>query len=514
VIEAFRTINKKLTWGLMACLVVYAIVRSVAAAAGKPFWYDELLTLAVSSLSGWEARLTALKLPLDGQPPLFYSIEHLLRGLLQNEQVAMRLPSILALPCTLVCIFVYVRRRRGEVLAFFCALLLLITSLFQTYAVEARPYSMVAACIAFALVCYQRTPTPLWTALFAMSLALAESLHYLSVVAMVPFGLAEAILLLRTRRNRWPVWGALVTGTVPLLLQWKLLAINKAYYGPHFWAHFRFSELPRTYGEFFLVHGPIGGGIAAVCLAAIVGTYLCPRCDGADELHSAEGAVEAMLLLGFVALPVIAYLLVTVVLHSGLTSRYVISTILGLVMTIGFALSRATWKTVALFGVFVFAAVGVQELSFWRSIRGVIREATDSAAGVEAFVSHAGHTELPVAVANYSVYLPLAHSCARSFVERLVFLAETPNPGHEDLPTDTVNKGMALLQMYWPIRMSHFQEFTATHKEFLVYVEDREPGGDWFVLRLSQEGWSIQTVALENYRMVYLASSRGRSVTQ
>jgi hypothetical protein len=514
VTEAPSKTNKRLIGGLLACLAGYVIARSVAAAAGKAFWYDELLTLAVSSLGSWQARLTALKLPLDGQPPLFYAIEHFALGLVKNEQIALRLPSIVSLPCTLVCLFIYLRKRGDDVLALLCATSVLLSTLFQTYAVEARPYSMVVACMAFALVCYQRAPARLWTALLAVSLALAESLHYLSVVSMVPFGLAEAALLLKTRKIRWLVWAALAMGIVPLLLQWKLLAANRAYYGPHFWAHFRFSDLPKTYGEFFLAHSSIGGAIAAVCLAAIVGTYLWPRCNSAEDLQIDESAAETMLLIGFVTLPLIAYLLVTVIMRSGLTSRYVLSTVIGLSLGIGFALSRAAWKTMLLFGVFVLVAVGVQELSFWHSVRREVQETESNAAAVENFVSGAGHSELPVAIANYSVYLPLAHSCDANFVERLVFLAQTPSPGNEDLPTDTVNKGMALLQGYWPIRMSHFQEFTTMHKQFLVYVEDRSPGGDWFVIRLSYEGWSLQTIKLDNYRMVYLASNQGGSTPQ
>ncbi len=84
--------------------------------------------------------------------------------------------------------------------AVLCAALLLMTSVFQTYSVEARPYSMLVACFAFALVCYRRLPSAAWTLLLAMTLALAESFHYFAVVAMVPFGLAEATVFLKTRK--------------------------------------------------------------------------------------------------------------------------------------------------------------------------------------------------------------------------------------------------------------------------------------------------------------------------
>jgi 4-amino-4-deoxy-L-arabinose transferase-like glycosyltransferase len=481
----------------------------LAAAAGKPFWYDELLTLAVGSLGNWSARLTALKLPLDGQPPLFYTIEHFAMGLVRNKLIAMRLPSILAFPCTLVCIFVYVKRRGGDVLAFFCAILLLISNLFQTYAVEARPYSLLVACFAFALVCYQRTPAPFWTLLLAASLALAESLHYLAVLAMVPFGLAEATVLLKTRRIRRPVLAAFAMGSMPLLLQWKLLAINKAYYGPHFWAHFSFSNLPLAYAWLFNAHSPIGGGIAALCLTAIAGTYLWPRGDTMEHLRSADGTAETILVLGLVLLPFLAYLLVTVGMRSGLTLRYVLPTVLGISLAAGFALSRATWKAVALFAIFVLAAAGVQELSFWRSFRLRIEETRSNPTSVENLLNKAGYQELAVAVPNYSIYLPLVYSCAPNVANRLVFLYQIPSSQNQDLPTDTVNKGMVLLQSYWPIRMRSFQEFMAAHPRFLVYVEDKDPGRDWFILRLSQEGWSLQIVALDYYRIVYLVSHDG-----
>ena len=82
---------------------------------------------------------------------------------------------------------------------------------------------MVIACIAFALVCYQRLPSLRWAALLGISLFLAESFHYYAVLAMIPFGFAEAVLLLRTRRIRWGVWLALACGTLPLIVFWPLL---------------------------------------------------------------------------------------------------------------------------------------------------------------------------------------------------------------------------------------------------------------------------------------------------
>ena len=137
--------SRKSVYALLALLLIYAVLRSVLAAAGKAFWYDELLTVVVSSQGTWKGILTALRGPLDGQPPLFYVLENLASHLTSNEEIGFRLPSILAFPCTLACVFVYVKRHSGAIAGLFCALFLLMTTVFQLYAIEARPYGLVVA---------------------------------------------------------------------------------------------------------------------------------------------------------------------------------------------------------------------------------------------------------------------------------------------------------------------------------------------------------------------------------
>jgi hypothetical protein len=67
-------------------------------------------------------------------------------------------------------------------------------------------------------------------------LATAQALHYYAVFAVVPFFIAEAVLVLQARRLRVVVWLALACGPVPLLVFWPLLSKFKAYYGAHIWA--------------------------------------------------------------------------------------------------------------------------------------------------------------------------------------------------------------------------------------------------------------------------------------
>jgi hypothetical protein len=503
-----HTPSKKLIYALMGFLLVYVIFRSVVAAAGKTFWYDELFTLMVSSQGNWTAIVSALRRALDAQPPLFYLIEHFASGFTRNQEIALRLPSILAFPCTLACVFVYVKKNAGEIVAFLCAIFLLTSSVFQLYAVEARPYGMVVACIAFALVCYQRAPSASWTALLASSLVLAESLHYLAFLAMVPFGLAEVVHLWSTRKFRWPVWAALATGVVPLALSWNLLATLKAYYGAHFWNHFQFSAIPSAYGQIFLTNSEYGAGIAALALAGILGTVLWQRdveTPGSED--KSKHLAEATLLFTFAALPFIGYIYSNV-LHSGMTPRYVLSAAIGVSVAFGYMVSRARIGAAALFAVFVFSAVGVHELHFWRASRRQINDVKSSGAAAGKLIEGAGHKELPVVVPSGLTLMWLAHYTSPPITDRLFYPTRDPVQNDENW-SDSVDRELELVPDYLPLRVSNYSAFAATHREFLLYVEDQGTPRDWLTLRLSREGCSMETVALDESRRIYLISRNG-----
>ena len=427
-IAASEISNKNLTYAALVGLMLYVLVRSLFAAAGKPFWYDEVLTLAVTSQGSWKGIVTALHAPIDGQPPLFYIVERLASGLIRNQQIAYRLPSIVAFLSTIACVFIYVRERGKEMVAVLCAALLLMTNLFQTYSVEARPYSMLVACFAFALVCYQRLPSTVWTLLLAVSLALAQSFHYYAVLAMVPFGLAEAAVFLKTRKFRWPVWGALCFGVLPLVLEWKILTIDRDFYGPHFWAQLSFTDLPRMYGEFFLEPSSFGGGIIVVSLVGIVWAYIwSPTAAEHDGKATTAGLRQTVLVSSFILLPLIAYV-TTRAMHSGLTTRYVLPTVIGFALTFGLTFSRASGKAVVLSAVFVLSCIAVHEVHFWRFVARDIREVRSRGAMVQQLINSAGYPELPILVPDVFIYLPLAHYSSAGLRDRLAFL---PYPSRE-----------------------------------------------------------------------------------
>ena len=211
---------------IVIALAIYSVVRNLMQAAVRPLWFDEILTQVVSRQPNFTAIWNALKSGVDGNPPLFYLIERVASHFSSNEMLAFRLVSALAFACTFICLYIFVQRRCGARVAFICAVLIFVTPLNNKYSLEARPYSLLVACLAFALVCYQRLPTARWTVGLLLSLSLAESLHYYAVLACFPFFLAEIVQVIATSQVRYWVWLSLFVSLIPALSPRRCLSIS------------------------------------------------------------------------------------------------------------------------------------------------------------------------------------------------------------------------------------------------------------------------------------------------
>jgi hypothetical protein len=501
----FQVPSAKVIHWLMGLMVVYVIVRSIVAAATKPFWFDEFLTLTISSLPNLKAVWGALSRALDSPPLGFYVVEREFIGLLQNKHIALRLASILAFPCTLICVFVYVKKRSGEAIGLICALLLLLTSLFHSHAVDARPYSMMIACIAIALVCYQRVPSPTWTVMLGLSLTLAQSLHYFAVFSMIPFGVAEFVYFLSARRFRWPVWVALALGPAPLLFFWPLLSNFKAYYGAHPWAHYSLSSIPLTYGSFFLTGGAFSFAVVAVCATGVVGGRLLPTKEAPNESIGRDSA-EASLLLTLLLLPFPTALALHL-FHGMMVDRYVVASVLGVALSLGCVMSLARGRVVLIFAVFILSTIALHEFTFWRAAHSLRLD--NPASPVEALAQKAGHTDLPVVISDGNTYLQITYYGSPESKKRFFFLQDGQKAVQYS-GTDSVDKAYQLLPSYLPLQVEPLSEFVAAHRTFLFEVED-QGGFNWLPGYLQAEASSVQLLGADGTRKMYLITMKENS---
>jgi uncharacterized membrane protein len=479
----------------MLVLIVYTVVTSLLVAASKPLWYDELCTVAVAGQPTLTALWRALHQTRDSNPPFYCFVAYFFRHAVVTQEIAYRLPSILGFVCALWCVFVFVRKRSGGVLALLCASVLMLTPLYRPYAVEARPYSLLIAFIAIAMVCYQRAPSIWAMLLMGLSLAAAEASHYYALFAFVPFGAAEAVYFAKTKRLRWSVWLSLVVGVVPLALMWPRLRELQRFYGLHFWSQPNWLVPADSYAQLFRMPAAPALGIAAGLCLMFLWDSIAADCNR---------AAESILAAGFLALPLIAYAGATLA-HGGLTGRYSLPAVLGLPLSVKYVLSAVRRKGVLLFAVVLFTAIGLQEIFFWQGERGHLGKFESPVASVETLLSSARHSDLPIVVSNGVAYVQFAHYASPQVAERLVGLVDAPQ-ALIYAGTDSLDLQMSALQCCLPLRVQGFNVFAAVHQEFLLYSDEEQ--WDWWPARLARDGYDLRLLVADRNRKMYLVNRK------
>jgi hypothetical protein len=501
--------TKKLVYALLGLVLAYSVVRGLVAASTKLLWYDEIITWAISRQGNWNLILNALSQGTDSHPPLFYLIEYCALQIPVSKEIALRLPSILAFPCTLTCVFVYAKQRAGEVIGLLCAGFLLTTVLFRLYATEARGYSMVVACLAFALVCYQRVPSPRWTMALGLTLAFAESLHYYAVVSVIPFAAAEFVYFVREKTLRWAVWAALMCAFVPLLFTWHFLANLKVYYGQHVWMHYSFSSIPATYDAFlmrdvYILHGAaIGVATAVICGALVIGACFLPPKSVLSKDSNNSGWVEGTLLIALLLVPLTTFA-ITKIAHTTMVDRYVLPTILGMALALSCIKSAPKWM-----GMLLFATYGsvlcIHEVFIWQSVNSHLLD--NPTGSLQTFVQKGGYPNLPVVVSDGILYLPLEVYASPEWKNRFVYLVDEQK-AVQYAGTDSVDKNLVPLRQYVPFAMPDFSDFAPSHPAFLLYVRKPRPEFDWLSRYLRSEGSSMKVVNEDATRTLYLVNMK------
>jgi hypothetical protein len=501
---------ERLSPALTGLLIVYSLAKELAQAASKPFWNDEVITWTLSHQPSMSVVWTALERGADGSPPGFYLIERLFSHLATNAHIALRLPSILAFCCTLACVFVAARKRAGAALAATCMAILFTTVLYDTYAIEARPYGLSVASIAFAVVCYQRTPKFLWTLFLGLSLILAAALHYYAVFALAPFAAAEAVYYLLTRKVRLGVWLTILCGGLPMIVYWPLLNEQRQAFGPHFWGHPKLFTSLASYGSF--LHLPVSVGLSFACILAL---GLILKWQGSERRSvPAQDTLlhEPVLLLCMLGMPFVVFLIARVT-HGGFLDRYVLWAALPMVLIPAYIIPRYRARTWMAVTAFVFLSVASQEALSLYSLRGGVGRFVSPTASVERLVGSADSPELPVVVGNDNDYVQLSYYASPEWAKR--FLAVTdPEGAVAYIGTDTADRELPVLAGYSSLRVYDFTQFAAAHREFLLYSTSEAatagPFGyyDWWIPRLLRDGYSLRVVAAEGNRRVYLVTNK------
>jgi Dolichyl-phosphate-mannose-protein mannosyltransferase len=483
-------------------VILYTIVKNVFAAASKPFWFDELCTVAVARQPNFSAMWQAFGQAEDSSTPLFCLVEHCFARLIPNQEIAYRLPSILAFGCVLWCLFVFVKRRSGATVAFLCAIVPILTPLYRPYAIEARSYGLVVACISIALLCYQCASRWLW---FFMGLSLigAEAFHYYAFFIFFPFGLAEIAFIAKSRTFRWGVWLALLAGFLPVATGWRHLMQLKQFYGTHFWGQASLMAAASVYGSLLRTLPALAIAIVAVLSLVALWMTLCPVFSGAREKsESDDHSHEPMLAFGFLSLPVVEFV-VTRIVHGALTDRYALAIALGLAIAIGHLIQLLGRRSAAMVAIFVLVAFSLPEGFFWLSERGHFGRLESPTSSVESLVGSAEHGDLPVVISDAPAYVRLAYYASPEWSSRFVGLADPP-AAVANAGSDSIDRQMFALRCCLALQVYDFHTFVTDHPRFLLYSDGAE--FDWWPRRLSHDGYSLRLVVAKSIWLIVMAA--------
>ena len=478
---------------ILASILVVVGFISALMAYEKPLWSDEICTVIVSRLAGASEIWNALDNAADTNPPGFYFFTRLGRQIVADDHLGYRLPSILGLLGTLACLYAILCRRVDRLSALVGAAFVLSTPLVE-YGYEARPYALLVCCIAAAILAWQRIEdSRLYAFALMIALATALSVHYYAILVWPAFVLAEAVVWFLRRRLRVGVWLALASGAIPLFLFRGLALHLRQYYGQNFWIHPSLGQILTAPNYLFNVMGFWGISLTIGAIAVLVWWSVQEK-----RLPMEDCAIIVTLLM----LPAIA-VVAAKISGGGMTPRYMMPTILGGALAVGYLTGKAAPAARALLLVIMLVNYGLPSISILpRAVKGTLlaRRAAAEREATSILAKYRGYG-LPILISNGLQYLPMAYYM-REGEKAGLSVPIDPAAAVVYSRTDSVDLALVALAKYFPLNLVDYRRFSSEHGEFIM-VSDNGGRVDWWPLRLMQEGHAMSLLSMEGSTQVY-----------
>ncbi len=476
---------------LSLCSALHAVL--------KPFWYDELCTVIICRLPTASALWNALESGADSNPPLYYYILRATRHVILDDHLGYRLPSIIGLLGTISFLFVTLSRRMDRLSSLLGATFVLCTPM-VAYAYEARPYALMVCCISAAICAWQRMDDAKFYALLtALALALAVSLHYYAIFVWPAFILAEASLWFSSRRFRRNAWGALVLGAAPLLLYAHILLHLRHYFGRNFWARPSYLQIFSAHDRLF----PFGNhwgltftlGITAAFIACSVSDWKpCRTSSQQNPEASSVPLAERVLAFMLLWLPLFG-VTVAKISHGGMTPRYLLPTLLGGALIMGYLAGKVSVPARVLLLVLILANYGMTTgLCLAPSARGHHYKTRESVErDLDGVLAQQRESGLPLVVSSGIQFLPLVYY-APTDSGRNIYAFTDPSAAVTYTGTDSLDLDLLVMQKYFPLQAVAYSLFSSRYREFLLVSNPEMGSEDWWPERLLHDGHSLNLI--------------------
>jgi hypothetical protein len=491
---------------VLAALLLVSVTCSVLHAIARPLWNDEIITVIVADQPSLRDIWRALADAADTNPPAFYVAARIAHWFVADDHLAHRLPSIAGFAGALTCVFLFLSRRVSKLSALVGATFLLVTPLSE-YAYEARPYALMIACLAAAMMFWQRLEDSNWQALpLAVALAASISLHYYAVFAWPAFVVAEGAVLLR-RRFRLHAWLAIVAAGTPFIVFAPLLVTLREFYGQNYWARTSLAQGLVVHDWLFLGQGHWGSTLTAGLSLALVywisgRTHRLAAPAASPTSPPVVPTEEYVLVLMVLWMPAIAVTL-ALVSGAGLTERHFLPATLGGALAIGLLAARlGPAIRAALLVLFMSSYLysSHHEIGFaWKG--RLLEQRRAKTADVERIVTAAPGTDRLLFVSSALEYLEAAYFAPSQIRSRLHWLSD-PNAAVRFSGSASPDLALLRLQHWMPLHVEDYAEFAAKHSDF-VLVGGKGVFSDWWPQRLLHDGHRLQVLAFTTGRTIY-----------
>ena len=502
---------------LFAAMLIVALARCLWE-ADRQMGFDELFTYYIARLGSIAEIVRAV--PADGNPPLYYLLAHATLRLVDQPELAIRLPSVAAFAVTLLCVHRFVRRRCDAISALL-ATFALSTAFIRFFGSEARPYALVLAFTALALVCWQiaaERKSGRLPALAGMAAAIAGAVashHYGVFHVGIPLAFGEATRLLQRKRLDWPVYvagavgAAMMAFTLPLVQQTNKVFLDVVRQSPTFAFKPSLVDL-ATYSHmvdrwFF---------VAFMLLLGIAWGVL-PRTENLKDPpippHEVAAAIGVALLL-----PIL--LAVTWATTGYFKPRYVIGTSIGIAMLLGYATyaSERHGRQGAVAALLTMALM----TSIWtgarivRGISGTVMPFDVMTGATTGSLLATLSYDRPLVVGSPSVWMRTWWYARPDLRKRLHYLLDPAYAARAGNPLGelSIHANRAIV----PSPLDSFDTFTREHRSFLLYCQgmdvkcEDEDDDDWIKRRLQASGWTVRPLATRRDETIFAVDAPKR----
>ena len=328
--------------GSSLAFLISAMVISIRV----PLWMDEVMASWMSQLPVKTIWL-AISHGTISSPPTYFYLLKAVTSVFGYSDLALRMPSILAVYGIGLIAFLLMRRSYSLSTAVLAMTLCFATGLFS-YATQVREYALMTLCFALAVfLWYPREGQTIATwrvVLITVLLATGVALHFYGVLLVAAFGLMELLWSWNNRRVRFALCGGIfvaggsVFAWLPLMRQ--IIKYTGSYgASTEYYAKPTLSRLLSAYAD--LAFGMKGITLFSCLLCATAVAFYWAKLKGVSDsvvLHKdrpntaiSRNTNLEILILASIAVPSIVYVFAMAVTHT-FNDRYAIAASFGFAM--------------------------------------------------------------------------------------------------------------------------------------------------------------------------------------